>query len=171
MSQNPVGFMISRTGLSRAEFAAKHGFGKNLFTRLAQGRLQSVSPRISSALWAEWAERGLDQDDFDEKYRTLDVDRAYQQWVHNQRILNRVHIPDAVKDDPKITPFARLVKAIGSVSKTAKVLVVADVVVQRYADGRQKQMPEAIHDSLELMDYPHLHSLDSAQKRWHQQNA
>lgn len=169
MTANPVDFMISRTGLSRIEFAVKHGFGKNLLGRLVQGRLQSVTPRISAALWAEWRDRGLDQDDFDAEYGTLDIDTAYQRWVTNRRIANRALLPLSalVKDDPKITPFARLVQAIGSISKTAKTLVVADVVVQRYSDGRQKSMPEAIRTALHEMAYPHTESLDSAQQRWH----
>ena len=109
MSKNPVDFMIERTGLSRTEFAVKHGFGKNLLGRLVQGRLQSVTPRISAALWREWQDRGLDQDDFDEEYGGLDVDLAYQQWVTNRRISNRVKLPESVKDDKQVTPFARMV--------------------------------------------------------------
>lgn len=167
MNKNPVDFMIERTGLSRTEFAVKYDFGKNILGRVAQGRLQSVTPRISSALWSEWRERGLDQDDFDAEYGTLDVNTAYQRWVHNARVSNRVKLPGAVKDDPKITPFARLVRAIGSISKTAQTLVVADVVVQRYADGRQKAMPDAIRTALHEMDYPHTEALDKSQQRWH----
>ena len=167
MSKNPVDFMIERTGLSRTEFAVKHGFGKNLLGRLVQGRLQSVTPRISAALWREWQDRGLDQDDFDEEYGGLDVDLAYQQWVTNRRISNRVKLPESVKDDKQVTPFARMVKAIGSISKTAQTLVVADVVVQRYADGRQKTMPESIRAALHEMSYPHTEALDASQKRWH----
>ena len=167
MSKNPVDFMIERTGLSRIEFAVKHGFGKNTLGRLVQGRLQSVTPRISSALWGEWRDRGLDQDDFDAAYGTLDVNSAYQAWVTNRRISNRVKLPVSVKDNPKITPFARLVRAIGSVSKTAQTLAVADVVVQRYADGRQKSMPDSIRTALLEMGYEHTEALDKAQQRWH----
>lgn len=167
MNKNPVDFMIERTGLSRIEFALKHGFGKNTLGRLVQGRLQSVTPRIEGALWQEWRERGLDQDDFDAAYKTLDVNSAYQRWVSNKRITNRPLLPLAVKDDPKITPFARLVRKIGSVSKTAQTLAVADVVVQRYADGRQKSMPESIRTALTEMGYPHVEALDAAQQRWH----
>lgn len=169
--RNPVDFMIDRTGMSRIEFTLKHGFGKNTLTRLVQGRLQSVTPRIASALWAEWRDRGIDQDDFDAEYKTLDVDSAYQTWVTNQRILNGAKVPVKVTDDPKITPFARIVREIGSVSKAAQTLVVADVVVQRYADGRQKTMPDAIRESLITMNYPHTEVLDTAQKRWHSNHA
>lgn len=167
MNINPVDFMIQRTGLSRIEFAVKHGFGKNTLGRLVQGRLQSVTPRISDALWAEWRERGLDQDDFDAVYKTLDVDSAYQRWVSNKRLTNRPLLPVSVIEDPRITPFARLVKKIGSVSKTAQTLAVADVVVQRYADGRQKSMPESIRTALLEMGYEHTEALDKAQQRWH----
>lgn len=167
MSKNPVDFMIERTGLSRTEFAVKHGFGKNILGRVVQGRLQSVTSRISAALWDEWRERGLDQDDFDAEYGTLDVNTAYQRWVHNRRISNKVKLPSSVKNDPAISPFARVVKAVGSVSKTAQILAVADVVVQRYADGRQKAMPDAIRTALHEMDYPHTEALDTSQKRWH----
>lgn len=165
--RNPVDVMIERTGMSRIEFALKHGFGKNTLTRLVQGRLQSVTPRVAGALWAEWRERGIDQDEFDEAYKTLDVDSAYQTWVTNRRILNGAKVPVSVNDDPKITPFARIVRAIGSISKTAQTLVVADVVVQRYADGRQKAMPDAVRESLITMNYPHTEELDKAQQRWH----
>lgn len=168
MSKNPVDFMIDRTGLSRTEFAVKHGFGKNTLVRIAQGRLPSVTARISNALWSEWHERGLDQDEFDAEYNTLNVDSAYQRWVHNRRVSNRALLPSAVKDDARITPFARLVKAIGSISKTAQVLAVSDVVVQRYADGRQKAMPISIRTALNEMRYPHTEALDAAQQRWHE---
>lgn len=40
---SPVDYLISRTGMSR-RFADKHGFGRNIFTRVAQGRLQSITP-------------------------------------------------------------------------------------------------------------------------------
>lgn len=168
MTENPVAFMIRQTGLSRTEFSVKHGFGKNLLGRLVQGRLQSVTPRIANALWKEWQEHGLDQDDFDGMYHTLDVDTAYQRWVKNRRLSNRLLLPENVKDEPKITPFARLVKAIGSVSRTAQVLAVADVVVQRYADGRQRTMPDAIREALVEMGYKHAASLEKAQQRWHE---
>jgi len=171
MSTNPVAFMVDQTGLSRTEFTVKHGFGKNLLGRLSQGRLQSVTPRIANALWAEWQERGIDQGTFESQYGTLDVDEAYQTWVQNRRLTNRVKLPETVKDDPKITPFARIVKAIGSVSKTASTLAVADVVVQRYADGRQKSMPDAIREALTEMGYKHVESLDKAQERWHANHA
>lgn len=171
MSKNPVDFMIEKTGLSRTEFAIKHGFGKNLLVRLVQGRFQSVTHRISSALWKEWQERGLDQDEFDEVYGTLDVDLAYQNWVKNRRLTNKVKLPDKVRDDPSITPFARLVRAIGSVSKTAGVLAVADVVVQRYADGRQRTMPESIKQALTDMGYTHTAALGKAQERWHKKRS
>lgn len=167
MNKNPVAFMVDHTTMSRAEFTAKYGFGKNLLGRLSQGRLQSVSPRVASALWEEWKVRGIDQDDFDAEYGTLDVDTAYQRWVQNRRLSNRAKLPTAVKDDTRITPFARLVQAIGSISKTAQVLVVADVVVQRYADGRQRSMPDSIRTALHEMKYPHTESLDAAQQRWH----
>ena len=94
-----------------------------------------------------------------------------QQWVKNRRLTNRVKLPGSVKDDPSITPFARLVKAIGSVSKTAGVLAVADVVVQRYADGRQRSMPDAIREALTEMGYKHVETLDKAQQRWHKRRA
>lgn len=165
--RNPVDFMIAQTGLNRTEFTVKHGFGKNILTRVVQGRLQTVTPRIEAALWKEWQDRGIDQDLFDEEYGTLSVNSAYQRWVSNRRISNRVKLPVKLPDDRKISPFARLVRAIGSTSKTAQTLVVADVVVQRYADGRQKQMPEAIRESLTEMRYPHVADLDEAQKRWH----
>lgn len=171
MSKNPVDFMIEKTGLSRTEFAVKHGFGKNILGRLVQGRFQSVTPRIANALWAEWQTLGLDQDDFDAEYKTLDVDFAYQQWVKNRRLTNRVKLPASVKDDPRITPFARIVKAIGSVSQTAAVLAVADVVVQRYADGRQRSMPTSIREALTEMGYSHVETLDKAQERWHKKRS
>jgi hypothetical protein len=166
--RNPVDFAIARTGLNRTEFAVKHGFGKNVLGRLVQGRLQSVTPRIQAALWSEWRDRGIDVDEFDAEYQTTDIDVAYQRWVSNRRITNRVKLPAKVKDDPSITPFARVVRAIGSVSKTAQTLAVADVVVQRYADGRQRTMPEAIREALTEMGYQHVEQLNTSQLRWHE---
>lgn len=165
---NPVDFMIDRTGMSRIEFSLKHGFGKNILGRVVQGRLQSVTPRISSALWSEWRERGIDQDEFDERYGTLDVDTAYQKWVRARRKENVDRLPWKVPQVEGATPFGRFVKAIGSVSRTAQVLVVADVVVQRYADGRQKEMPGPVKTALTEMGYPYVESLEKAQKAWNQ---
>lgn len=170
-SINPVDFMIQRSGLSRAEFAAKYDFGRNFLTRVVQGRARSVTTRLSKALWDEWKLKGIDQDDFDDLYRTLDVDTAFQRWVTNRRITNKVKLPETLPNDKKITPFMRLVRAIGSVSKTAQTLVVADVAVQRYADGRQKTMPDSIKTALHEMQYPHTSSLASAQERWHKDHA
>lgn len=163
--ENPVSFMIRQTGLTRAEFAAAHDFGKNIMTRLIQGRLQSVTPRISAALWSEWESKGLDQDLFDDTYRTLDVDVAYQRWVTNQRLLNRVKIPPRLLSKAG-SPFNQFVQSVGSVSKTAQVLCVADVSVQRYADGRIRKMPPAIREALSQMSYPHVEKLEKAQLRW-----
>jgi hypothetical protein len=165
--KNPVDFMISQSGLNRAEFSVKYGYGKNTLTRVSQGRLQSITSRVESDLWAEWREKGIDQDLFDAEYNTLSVDSAYQRWVTNRRVSNRVKLPAKIVNDTKITPFARLVRAIGSISKTAQTIVVADVVVQRYADGRQKQMPEAIKQALTEMRYPHVQDLEKAQQKWH----
>jgi hypothetical protein len=170
-SINPVDFMVQRSGLSRAEFAATYDFGRNFLTRVVQGRARGVPSRLSSALWAEWTKKGIDQDDFDELYGTLDVDLAFQRWVTNRRLTNRVKLPDQIPADKKITPFARIVKAIGSVSKTAQTLAVADVAVQRYADGRQRQMPDSIKTALHEMKYPHVSDLESAQERWHKDHA
>lgn len=167
MTENPVDYIIRCTGLSRSEFTAKHGFGKNLLGRVSQGRLQSVTPRIANALWAEWEEKGQPQGSFYGKYGTLDIDEAYQNWVHNRRVSNRAKLPRTIPESTTLSPFARFVKAVGSVSATAKLLAVADVSVQRYADGRVKAMPEAIRTALHEMQYPHTDSLDKQQQRWH----
>lgn len=166
MNANPVDFMVRRTGLTRPEFSVKHGFGKNLILRLSQGRLASVTPRVEAALWKEWQDRGISQDEFDERYRTLDLNSAYLAWVHNKRLVNKTKIPTTLTQDTSVSPFARIVRAIGSASKTAKLLVVPDVAVQRYADGRHKAMPESIRQALHTMKYPHLAELNAAQERW-----
>jgi hypothetical protein len=168
--KNPVDYMVDHTGLTRAEFTAKYDLGKNLLLRLSQGRLQSVTSRISSLLWGEWRVRGLDQDDFMEVYNTLDLDVAYQRWIHNQRIVNKIRLPHTLPKDGG-SPFARFVKAIGSVSKTAQVLCVVDVSVQRYADGRIEKMPPSIKQALTDMQYRHVASLEEAQKKWQEQHA
>lgn len=166
MSLNPVDFMIRQTGLTRAEFTAKHDFGKNLLLRYSQGRVASVTPRVAKALWDEWKARGIDQDSFDQEYNTLDIDVAYQRWVHNRRLLNKAKLPTKLSQDTKISPFGRVVQAVGSISMTAKLLVVPDVAVQRYADGRHKAMPEIIDTALRAMQYPHRTELADAQERW-----
>ena len=170
-TQNPVEFMIQRAGMSRADFGVKYDFGRNFLTRIVQGRVRSVTDRLSKSLWDEWKRKGIDQDEFDEIFNTLDTDLAYQRWVSNRRLSNKPKLPQKLTDDRSITPFARVVDAIGSVSKTAATLVVADVAVQRYADGRQKAMPDSIRTALHEMGYPHVESLESAQKRWHRDNA
>lgn len=163
--KNPVDFMVERTGLTRAEFTAKHDLGKNLLLRLSQGRLQSVTPRIGGILWGEWQSRGLDQDDFMEEYNTLSVDTAYQRWVHNQRLLNRIRLPRKINAVGG-SPFNRFCAEVGSISKTAQVLCVADAVVQGYALGRQREMPDSIREALTDMNYPHTDVLDQKQKEW-----
>lgn len=165
--KNPAIFMLERTGMTRPEFAKKHELGRNLLLRLSQGRVRNITPRIEAALWKEWSDRGISQDEFDEVYNTLDLDSAYQRWMHNKRLVNKTKLPSNLTGPKGSSPFGKFVSTIGSVSKTAQVLVVPDVVVQRYADGRQREMPLAIKEALAEMKYPHTAELEAAQERWH----
>ena len=163
---NPVDFMVRKTGLSRAEFTAKHELGKNLLLKASQGRVQSITGTISQALWSEWKAKGIDQDLFDEEYDTLDLDLAFQRWRSEDRKRRRGTIPVAVVNDRNVSPFMRLVKAIGSLSKTAKMLAVPDLPVSQYASGRQTVMPKSIATALRELGYPHAKDLDKAQRVW-----
>lgn len=163
---NPVDFMVRKTGLSRAEFTAKHGLGKNLLLKASQGRVQSITGTISQALWSEWKAKGIDQDLFDEEYGTTDLDVAFQHWRSEDRKRRRGTVPVAVPNMPYLSPFMRLVTAIGSLSKTAKMLAVPDLPVSQYASGRQTVMPKSIATALGELEYPHTKDLDRAQRVW-----
>ena len=163
---NPVDFMIRRIGLSRAEVTAKHRLGKNLLLKASQGRVQTITPRISVVLWKEWQDRGIDQDEFDALYRTLDLDLAYQTWRQKARKRNKGEVPTRISQNVALSPFRRLVDAIGGEARTAKLLFVPDVPVSQYASGRQKAMPVPILEALKDLEYPHIDTLDRAQRTW-----
>lgn len=163
---NPVDFMVRKTGLSRAEFTAKHELGKNLLLKASQGRVQSITGTISQALWSEWKAKGIDQDLFDEEYGTTDLDVAFQHWRSEDRKRRRGTVPETVVNDSGISPFMRMVKAIGSLSKTAKMLAVPDLPVSQYASGRQVVMPKSISTALKELGYPYVYQLDKAQRNW-----
>lgn len=167
---NPIDFMIAKTGMSRAEVTAKYSLGKNLLIRASQGRVQSITPKIESVLWKEWKERGIDQDLFDEEYGTLSLNHAFQVWRAQERASRRGDVPVQVENDTKIPPFARLVKAVGSISKTAKLLMVADLPVQSYTRGTTAGMPEPIKEALDELGYPHTKGLAQAQKIWQEKH-
>lgn len=166
MSTNPVDFMIHKTGQSRAEITAKYGLGKNLLLKASQGRVQSITPKIETVLWKEWKERGIDQDVFDEYFHTLSLDHAYQGWRSDIRFGRRGLVPTKVSQDTSISPFRRLTQAIGSLSKTAKLLMVADLPVQHYAEGVVQTMPEPIENALTDLGYPYVEELKKAQLSW-----
>lgn len=163
---NPVDFMVHKTGLSRAELTARHGLGKNLLLRASQGRVQSITPKIEMVLWKEWKARGIDQDLFDSEYRTLSLDHAFQTWRDRTRKARQGLVPAQVPQDPAIPPFYRIVNAIGSLSATAKLLMVADLPVDNYAKAQTVGMPEPIFKALTDLKYPHISELDKAQKAW-----
>lgn len=163
---SPVDFMVRRIGLSRAELTAKHGLGKNLLLKASQGRVQSITPKIANVLWKEWQERGIDQDEFDALYSTLDLDLAFQRWRTRERLARAGQVPTTVRQLTQFSPFQRLVSAIGGGSRTAKLLMVADIPVAQYASGRQTAMPVPIHQALTDLRYPHIEALDKAQRAW-----
>ena len=47
-----------------------------------------------------------------------------------------------------------------------KLLFVPDVPVSQYASGRQKAMPVPILEALKDLEYPHIDTLDRAQRTW-----
>lgn len=167
--QNPVDFMIRRTGISRNEMTAKHGLGKNLLLKACQGRVQSITPRISVVLWAEWRDRGIDQDEFDARYRTLDLDLAYHRWrVQMRRDAAKSFGWDKLRlaQTTATSPFRRLVDALGGETRAAKLLLVPDLPVSQYATGKQRVMPPSIYEALTQLRYPHLVELNKAQLQW-----
>ena len=163
---NPIDYMILKTRSSRAEITEKYGLGKNLLLKATQGRVQSITPRISQALFKEWQEKGLDFDMFDEVYGTLDLDVAYKKWISEARFQDRGSLPVEVENDPSISPFMRLVNAVGSKSRMSQLLRVPDRPIFQYAEGERKTMPETIRVALAEMDYPHLGALEEAQIIW-----
>lgn len=171
MKKNPIDFLVDGTGLTRAEVTAKQKLGKNLLLRMSQGRLQGITERMSDVLWAEWDRAQPDHLAFVDAYGTEDLDTAYQAWVKSARKSRKGKLPKVLSQDVRIPPFGRLVKAIGSVSKTAQFLAVADLPVQQYAKGKQLKMPDVIREALTDLAYPHIEELDSAQRNWNRKAA
>ena len=165
-SRNPVDWMVARTRMSRASFTYKYGFGQNLLLRISQGRFLSITPRIVDALLNEWAARGIPLSEFSEEFGTLDIDEAYQEWVKKTRISHRSAMPHRVADNTALLPFARLVAEVGSISGMAKLLVIPDIYVQSYSDGKHAIMPEVLKKALHEVGYPYVEELEKAQRIW-----
>lgn len=162
-TSSPIDFMVSKSGMSRREVTAELGLGKNLLLRMSQGRLQSVTERVSSGLFGLWDAKGIPHTLFSDEYGTLSLDSAYQAWRDASRVARRGSVPQPIPGAG--APFARIVASIGSVSAAAKLLMVPDLAVQAYAAG-SPIMPETISAALSDLGYAHIHELDKAQKRW-----
>ena len=154
VAENPLDHALRVLGMSRAAFGLKHNLGKSFLLRVSQGRA-NMSEFVKRALLEEADIRGLE--DFP------DLDAEWERWVHLHRAAQT--LPNPVKD-PSISPFARLVAAVGGAYRMAALLAAPDTLVIRYLRGETREMPGPIRDALEDMQYPHRKQLEEAMDKW-----
>jgi hypothetical protein len=146
-NENPVDYLIRRCGMTRIAFTREYGFGENHLLLVAQGRKESVSPKLKAALLDLCQKRGLHMDDeLQRQYATDSIDDAFENWRTDQRWLAR--LPDRVM--PGLgSPMARIVKHFGSIAQTAKALRVRDIHVRTYMESDRMPSPlfEAISET------------------------
>lgn len=160
---NPFDWAIKRLGMTRADFSRASGLGRAYLLRVGQGRHSQIGNRALHALYDQAKKRGVDLDaELEERYGTEDLQEAWDRWVYRHRKAQTIPLPAKGNGNP----FARLVRAAGSVARMAALLAVPDPLVERYTKGLTPRMPAPIREALEQMDYPHLDSLDSQMKAW-----
>lgn len=162
--KNPLDFAISKLGMTRATFGARHDLGKSYLLRLSQGRHSQIGQFTLNALYSEAESRGVNLDkEVKREYGAKTLAKAWDDWVSSHRKLQT--LPEPVSDR-NINPFARLVRAAGGVSRMAALLAVPDPLVERYYKGTTYRMPVPIRDALEELKYPYTAALDAAMRAW-----
>ena len=138
-NENPVDYLIRRCGMTRIAFTREYGFGENHLLLVAQGRKESVSPKLQAALLDLCQKRGLRMDsELEFQYGTDDVNEAFENWRTDQRAQAR--LPERVM--PGLgSPMARIVKHFGSIAQTAKALRVRDIHVRTYMNSERIPSP------------------------------
>lgn len=142
-SENPVDYLIGKTGYSRAAFTKTYGLGENHILLVVQGRKESVGSALTSALSHALASRGQSLELLlREQYGMIDLNQAWLRWRYGRR--QEARLPEI---RPGVgSPMARLVRAVGSIAQTAKLLRVRDIQVRKYMD--QAEIPQPIFEAL-----------------------
>lgn len=161
-NENPVDFLLRQFGITRSAFTKAHGFGENHLLLVAQGRKEGVGDMLEAALLKEAERSGVNvYSALENKYGFEDIDEAWFFWRLNQR--HRASLPDL---KPGVgSPMSRLVRAVGSIAQTAKLLRVRDIMVKKYM--HQAEMPSPIRKAFEeVEDEAFAYSFDRAQQRY-----
>jgi hypothetical protein len=161
-NENPVDFLLRQFGITRSAFTKAHGFGENHLLLVAQGRKEGVGDMLESALFKEAETSGVNvYAALENKYGFSDLDEAWFFWRLNQR--HRTSLPEM---RPGVgSPMSRLVRTVGSIAKTAKVLRVRDIMVKKYM--HQAEMPRPIADAFrEIEGDEFVEQFDRAQQRY-----
>jgi hypothetical protein len=161
-NENPVDFLLRQYGVTRSAFTKSYGFGENHLLLVAQGRKEGVGDMLESALYREAESSGINLfAALENKYGFGDIDEAWFFWRLNQR--HRTNLPDL---RPGIgSPMARLVRTVGSIAKTAKLLRVRDIMVKKYM--HQAEMPSPIRNAFEEIEgVEFTQRFDQAQTRY-----
>jgi hypothetical protein len=163
-NENPVDYLIRRCGMTRVAFTREYGFGENHLLLVAQGRKESVGPKLRAALEDACVRHGVTISlELLNNYGVRDLDLAFEEWRTRQRQAAR--LPQQIK--PGVgSPMARIVRHFGSIAQTAKQLRVRDIVVRRYMDT--EKMPTPIYEALVESPWGSngAVALDLAQKRY-----
>lgn len=163
-NENPVDYLIRRCGMTRVAFTREYGFGENHLLLVAQGRKESVGPKLRSALETACVKHGVTLSlELLNNYGVRTIDEAFTEWRQAQR--RQARLPQKVM--PGVgSPMARIVRHFGSIAQTAKQLRVRDIVVRRYMDA--EKMPLPIYEAISETPWGSngAIALDLAQKRY-----
>lgn len=151
---NPLTSSLEALGLTRTDFERKYGLSKNYLLRISQGRASSLSDFVKGALLEEADIRGID---------LPELDSAWDAWIKAHRKKQTLPLPTG---EYKLSPWARLVLAVGGTSRMAAILAVPDVLVSRYLRLNCTEMPQPIREALEDMNYKYRNSLEKEMNKW-----
>lgn len=152
---HPLDRHLSVLGLGRRDFETASGLSKQYLLRVAQGRASGLSDTIVVSLTELYVDRGL------ERPSDEDLRGEWETWVREHR-KGQDALPSPKKGGG--SPFACLVDAIGGVARTAAVLAVPDILVDRYR--KAETIPQPIVDALLDVGYPYLDQLIGAQEKY-----
>lgn len=143
-SENPVDYLIRRCGMTRVAFTREYGFGENHLLLVAQGRKESVSPKLEAALLNALERRSIRwRNELRNQYGTDDIQQAFLSWRKAQRA--QAKLPQKVL--PGLgSPMGRIVRHFGSIAQTAKALRVRDIHVRTYMDS--DKIPQPLYEAI-----------------------
>lgn len=168
--KHPLDWAIQQLGMNRAEFQVETGYNKAFLLRMSQGRQSGFSIDLQTRLALLAREKGVDLDTLlvGVYGEATNLNEAHDVWVQEHRQAQTM--PDPVNDST-LSPFCRLVQAVGSVARMSALLAVSDTLVSRYDRGVTYAMPYSIKRALEDMGYPHTKALADSQWKWGEKNA